>query len=145
MQEQGLPWLREGFLAADGERRNQSRGEGHPQPRLLGWSREKHEARRLEGIRSGEREAGPGTMHERGTEMSTSKEQFVHTHTQEGWRRFYVGSEAVRLASFLHRPQGLPSSAPRHSEDSAWNASVVCCVHTLRYKEDGKCRNSRCF
>lgn len=31
MQEQGLPWLLEGYLAADGERKSQTRREGHPQ------------------------------------------------------------------------------------------------------------------
>lgn len=31
MQKQGLPWLQKGYLAADRERRNQTRGEGHPE------------------------------------------------------------------------------------------------------------------
>ena len=78
MQEQGLPWLLEGFLAAAGERRNQTRGEGHPQLRLLGWSRgealssvagnsmrerKKQRERERERERERGREAGPGMIH----------------------------------------------------------------------------------
>ena len=94
MQEQGLPWLLEGFLAAAGERRNQTRGEGHPQLRLLGWSRgealssvagnsmqEREKQRERERERERQREAGPGRIHKSDRQKKkklTSKERFLY-------------------------------------------------------------------
>lgn len=84
MQEQGLPWLLQGYLAADAERRNQTRGEGHPQLRLLGWSREKHEAHWLERACKSEREAGPGMTHKRDRHKNADCQRVISVHLQLG-------------------------------------------------------------
>lgn len=62
-QEQGLLWLLKGYLAADGELRSQTKGEGHPQLKAARVVQRSIEASCWKQLREG-KQSGPGITHE---------------------------------------------------------------------------------
>lgn len=108
-QEQGLLWLLKGYLAADGELRSQTKGEGHPLLKAARVVQRSTKPSHWKKLRE-RKQSGPGITTKRtSTEMPTFKTSFYIIKTRKaGSIKRHRAGEVSQLPS-THQSNSMPS------------------------------------